>query len=905
MPIQQEQSDKSRLSEFYSRLLPFSVGAGLFAAYWPVLKAVKGDAEYWHGTPIAVAHSIGQTGIDIRYAGTNQRLNSILANNTVLEELGNQILALPDDSPAKKKLKELLPKVGEGKFIHLTKLRDEIFHYHQQVRGDLFGALNDSIINELLEELNKNPEVKVPEEWKSAKFWSDVRNIRKAKEALPEGSKAAQLADKLLRVAEEWKTPYVRSMKKVLTEHLGIPEKDAEKLAWEMINKSKGHYIDDLVHVANTYFKHHTGKELDTQKLEKALFERGKRIYLSQSAPSAFDWGRYGNELAIFFQKNLSEDELKQLKESKGKLKALFKVLKEGFNATTFGLPQMVEDEIINPIKYHRDAKKLSPQEISFSKDLEKVLREKGYLADPERYAAVFKTHIGKEHLKSLGTLKDFKGFEVLTGTAPLIRQFLAKVLPNYSPGRDISVGASIAPHQLKELHIVDLKTGKPVARFVNKDFKPAEKSLKEGLKVFGKHLPFVGLGGFMLYKAFAPHRGKENEQLKKKASDKNVEFTKLLIKHGLLAGAGVGLAGGVYAAFSHGPVLMQKGTDKDAWKDPKTYLGIAGLLGSTGGGLLLTSHGYKKKNPILMALGTGMFFGGLGGLAVPMGFAINPLHKVLDGDNNDLKHKVLVGAATGIPMGYVAYAIGRHYPHNITSLIHHFKQGVKSILTDINPEIEHIRQLRMKSGEGRRSTIFKITQAYNEFTSSKSTLRIYKEDLAKLTPLQKRTLLLRERVPKITQLQSKIPFSNKEAIKKLLNAKPEHNKRMYSIEQELELYRKARELYTPNYMVLSAIEKIPKPYRRFILNRGNRKNVETLKKHIALTQQARKPKELRQAVTPNQLDKREKELTEKIQTEGWKTFRTGLALGAATTIAGGELFYAGMAKKDKKSGQS
>jgi len=746
-PQSVEKADSDNKFGLPIRLLPLSVGSGLLAAYLPLMKPLKGTADYWHGAPAEYAGSIGQKGILIDYAGANKRINSILASNSVLEALGNAIEDLPDDHPAKQKLRELLPEHG-GKFDRILELRDLVFDAKRNGTFDKpLPAVDQHKLAELLQkELGFSPEharavaasyaarhiavtdlLKTPP--KKLSGYAVLDNLIGL--SSESGEAALKLHNKkLLHIlnsvgllpTEEDKKKFLQIVEKAtkslsgddllkvkvtnhLTEHFEMPRDKAEKMAEEIVRSTKGHYIDDLVRITNTIFKHHTGKELPAKEIQEQLFERGKRIYLSQSAPSAYMWGFHGNESSIM-------DKLRGA--GTGEMGSAGSEVKKGLykfvNAVTFGIPELVKQEVVEPLLYHLQARKAPIKEVDFTNphELEKVLREHGInpAEAADRYSAVFKVTLGKEHIPSLGAFKDFKGFEALMGSAPLLRQTLAEYLPNYTPGRDISVGKSIAPHQLKELHIVDLKTGKTVLRLKNKAFRAPERAGLKGIKTVLKHAPFVAVGGYLLYKGLGFDRAFKKEASVSAGTSK--KYTKQLIRKALKYGIPAGLLTGAYTAVSHAPKLMYEyhsGFMSDlspseqvkaearlqttALSDP-IGLGLAAGSGiALGAGLLGLIYAMKRNKPEMAALTGGLLGGAIVGTFLPGLSAFNPIQSVVgvtekDDPKKAVLKKVLIGLGTALPVGYATYAAIRHYPH-------HVGRAVETVTRHINMAIKEI----------------------------------------------------------------------------------------------------------------------------------------------------------------------------------------------------------------------
>jgi len=668
------------------RLLPLAIGAGLVTSYAPLLKPITGRADYWHGAPINYAPSIGEKGILIDYAGANKRLNSILATNSILEAVGNAIEDLPDDHPAKQKLRELLPEHG-GKFSVLEKIRDDLFDYHKSPRKSdpIFRKVRLSIIQEHLQE------------------------------------------------------------------GLGLGEQEAQQLAQKMLQDTKGHYIDDLVTIANHYFQHHTGKELPQEEIRKQLFERGKRIYLSQSAPSAYTWGFHGNELEIqqklsaMSHNELIEKAMKELRDEFTpkqiarmspeelqehlKRKLLARTGKETVkrtlytlaNTATFGLVDLTRSEVIEPLQYTLKARKAPIKEADLTNPEEflKVLKEHGI--DPrtgaDRYSAVFKVTLGKEHIPSLGALKDFKGFEALMGSAPLFRQTLSHIIPNYTPGRDISVAGSIHPHQIKEVHIVDLFSGKPVLRIKNKAYKAPEKALGKGMKTVLKHAPFVALGGYLLYKGLGLDR-----KLRKESSATSRKYTKHLIRKAIKYAIPAAAVAGTYTTVSNLPRLTyetssgfmselspaeqakaQARLSGVLLKDPKVFLSQLAAGVALAGGTVGTMYGIFSHNPIITGLSLGAAGGAILGMALPTLTGLNPIQSVVSphSEKDEKKRRIkqfIVAGATALPVGYAVYAFSRHYPHHMAKIKDAIKEMVeRAQILSISPTVKKPQKAKKK----------------------------------------------------------------------------------------------------------------------------------------------------------------------------------------------------------------
>lgn len=101
-------SDKEEYgaSDFLAGLPLAGLGAGAISTQAPLLKALKGRADYYHATgDMESARSIGRSGLNTNYAGKERRLNSLLMRNNLFETAMKHIPKLETD------------KAMQGRFI--------------------------------------------------------------------------------------------------------------------------------------------------------------------------------------------------------------------------------------------------------------------------------------------------------------------------------------------------------------------------------------------------------------------------------------------------------------------------------------------------------------------------------------------------------------------------------------------------------------------------------------------------------------------------------------------------------------------------------------------------------------------------------------------------------------------
>lgn len=344
-------------------------------------------------------------------------------------------------------------------------------------------------------------------------------------------------------------------------------------------------------------------KEL-LNKLERNLYNRGKRIYFGHGLHTVTDWASGLNEGGIAAEKLKShisggkgtfEDIMNEA--NKNRLKRFLKpknikknVLMYG-DIATGGAASALNDVLVKPIETNRALKNFGNQKLF--KNTEEALnyiKSKGY--NTKDYGVVLGAKLKPEAVKGLKGFADFPLVGPIVGSNYGLRNLVKRFLPNYSPGRDISTSHDISPDSIRDIFIYRTKGGKDLVDRIR--IEAPKRTMKEKIKDIGKGIknmnkPALGmvLGGTVLL-GTALFGNKIYDRLKHKSKTEKTKTAGLTpnaknaIKAALKASGLVGLAGlAIGAPYYYADKLTHKRTSKlnNAALDYASRLGTANLV--------------------------------------------------------------------------------------------------------------------------------------------------------------------------------------------------------------------------------------------------------------------------------------------------------------------------------------
>ena len=319
---------------------------------------------------------------------------------------------------------------------------------------------------------------------------------------------------------------------------------------------------------------------------------------------------------------------------------------------------------------------------------------------------------VGGKNMAGIGVFKDFPGIEPIIATTRGLRDTWRLFLPNYTPGKDISIPNSIRPNYIKELHVIGNKGVEKV--IVNKDFKiPSKLPLPSRLKSLAK--PAIGLygaaellslgltgktlaGRLLSYeKKRLIHGNHSNTPAIKQAAIGPLKMR--AIKKALIAGAAVAGAGLALAPINY---TMAHYNYKGKKEHPILYPTVSGL-GRVGTVLAGTSaHGAITGMATIKGLGSkrnaatvGMLQGQWGynigsgtketiegiGETYSRGRIANPegRAKIMNNPKEYLKSIAIPGAIlSGVAAANVIYNVNRYYPISTQRLVGKLKAAIQ-----------------------------------------------------------------------------------------------------------------------------------------------------------------------------------------------------------------------------------
>ena len=373
------------------------------------------------------------------------------------------------------------------------------------------------------------------------------------------------------RVAENLSTALGRPLKKKEMDALA----DAY-VAFEP-NKGKG-VLDSLLSTAKNIAKKEKVNKLKIRDIGAGLDRFGKRVYFGYAPHTVTDWSRIGNEKQILTRKT-------DLLKNAPKKKTVLSLFGNIGDVLTGGLGSNVH-ELYTSLSRKSEWDKL-PTKVMTPRQADRYLKKK-YIGgrffnkkNPYEHIVTLGVAPKAKELRGIGAFADFPLVGSVLASNTGLRNIVSKVVPNYSPGRDISIPHDINPKSIRSITIstnprFSSAGGEPKAieRILIKSEKKSDSLLKRlGTVHRGAALATLG-GALMVGDAFFGskwlpklfHKNRKKDQTLPppiiKTSALAPEAAKA-IKNGLgwgaLAAGGVALLGAPYVLAQH---LSQKDGD-------------------------------------------------------------------------------------------------------------------------------------------------------------------------------------------------------------------------------------------------------------------------------------------------------------------------------------------------------
>lgn len=349
----------------------------------------------------------------------------------------------------------------------------------------------------------------------------------------------------------------------MLEDKLGKRLPEADRLALINSVKVKGKSADSLIETAQAIAKRHS---LDDKGLGNELLDAGKRIYFGSAPHQVTEWGSHGTETDMAIKQLLARGTAEAGEGALTKEQAIKNFMKRmalmGGDVLAGGIPSLVKAEGVNRYRMHKALSELSSTEVASHDEAMKHIRD--YMATvPEEnrkhISAVMgatlnknvKDVVGRTGAESLATFKDFPVVGDMIAMSPQVRSVVSEFLPNYTPGRDISVSGDIPTKNIHSIYLFDMsdvKNPKAVKRIHIKGADIPKVTLAPNLKrlafpaavsLAGAEMLAKGITGKTMTGRLIDHWSKPEEE--KTAALKR--STMEALKKGLRAG-GYGAAG-------------------------------------------------------------------------------------------------------------------------------------------------------------------------------------------------------------------------------------------------------------------------------------------------------------------------------------------------------------------------
>jgi hypothetical protein len=551
-----EKSDLSLLQ----RLLLGSTGLGMVRGnVHPVLSAIRGNADLWHGSApenlmMADGKGILNEGLSLAHAGKNKRLNADLMKNspmTIMEEfLNRQNKRLtPEDENY---LEGIIGEISRGtksapdNFLDLDLLQKAYEESKSSPENIIANFKKHFGRDPLDEELRLLQEVGSVN-YSGEKPYSPAARKRYSSRGISDGERILAPHDYIEQkyrnlgypegafenlstlARDEW----TKKLSPSFIDHplIATPrDSEAHRKIWrgldeEMskryraeVGKGAGPYRGALTSLkAKEDFKSLFDKVkekapllakrfgVDQKQLEDYIdsnaHKLGRRIYFATNPQSVAFWSGKQTEGDFLTEKMVSQ-------------------LSDGNSDSPFDWKRLLratKDALLNQATggyyetYLANKKYGKPETTIHVKDLEAL---KNYFAgmSPEEQGKIKTLMQFSVPSGTLDSMADFPVVRRVVQSSPGVKEMMGTFLPQSDPSKDLSIHEAVSPNNLKTMDIIDSATGKLKTRIhVDSHNKAPFKFLGgagnrwNNFKNMAAPLGILGTGGYMMYKALKP----------------------------------------------------------------------------------------------------------------------------------------------------------------------------------------------------------------------------------------------------------------------------------------------------------------------------------------------------------------------------------------------------------------
>ena len=316
-------------------------------------------------------------------------------------------------------------------------------------------------------------------------------------------------------------------------------------------HSSKG-IVDELIGHAKDVARKNGASEKNISELGKNLSHFGKRIYFGYAPYTVMSWGTHANEGEMAL--NAAE---RNLFKKRGMSQSPLSYLANMADIATGGIGSNV-GELHKFFKERRNLRNVPVKHMRLD-EAKAYLAKSKYMQDAaHHYGAILGIKPTAEELKGLGSFSDFPVVGPLMASNTGLRNFVKRFVPNYSPGRDISVPSDISAKSIRSIDIVKHESGK-APKMVERIMLDKDKKLKDSffrkLKTINKPALFATVGGTLMlgdaifgskWLAHMLQKKKQKNELEKKSglSPENAQALKKALGVGLVSAGLVGSIG-------------------------------------------------------------------------------------------------------------------------------------------------------------------------------------------------------------------------------------------------------------------------------------------------------------------------------------------------------------------------
>lgn len=248
-----------------------------------------------------------------------------------------------------------------------------------------------------------------------------------------------------------------------------IEEKTGKKMPPRMFRRLTEHMegLQDLPveqrHFANRLINYTEdqlqalGVPMSKEDIGRAFTSRGRRIYFGGSPHHVVEWGGVGSEGQLALNRALPQVPTTKAQAAK---RAIIKPLATVADILSGGVVSLGE-EAVHAARFSRGLKGVPTMNLTRADTLKWLAEHPELLAGNKAVLGV-----GTGHLQGMGAFKDFPVVGPAVGLNKGIQRLISGFLPNYTPGRDLSIGHSVDPSAFQRVHLMD-KNNK-IRRIIN-----------------------------------------------------------------------------------------------------------------------------------------------------------------------------------------------------------------------------------------------------------------------------------------------------------------------------------------------------------------------------------------------------------------------------------------------------